>query len=259
MYFNYLITNKENFEIINNDIKTDVHFAIIMTTFRRSNNKSIEYLNRSLNSIINQEYKNWTLILVGDKYEPEDELLKIINNFKNKTSNEIIYLNNQQVEREYIKNKYKLWMCAGGRSINIGLKYARENNFKYYCHLDDDDFWTSKHLLYLAQVYSKYPNCIFANTKSTYINTYLPNNDMEIYENNRPPLSNNTVHSSYSFRLDILPFYYNTSLNENDIILPSDAQMLDNIKNFIENNKKYSSIYISKLTCYHDFEGETKL
>jgi hypothetical protein len=35
--------------------------------------------------------------------------------------------------------------------------------------------------------------------------------------------------------------------------------MLDKIRKFLEENKKYSAIYVSKLTCYHDFEGEAKL
>jgi hypothetical protein len=67
-----------------------------------------------------------------------------------------------------------------------------------------------------------------------------------------------TIHSSFSFRIDILPFYYKTALDEVGIDEPSDANMLQQIKTFIENNKQYSSIYISELTCYHDIEGETR-
>jgi hypothetical protein len=142
--------------------------------------------------------------------------------------------------------------------MNMGLKYARDNNYKYYCHLDDDDFWNDNHLSALMEAY-KYPNCIFANTKSTHVNLYLPSEDMEIYENNRLPYGGGVIHSSFSFRIDIIPFNYITSHNENEINGPADALMLDKIKKYLEENKKYSAIYVSKLTCYHDFEGETKL
>ena len=104
----------------------------------------------------------------------------------------------------------------------------------------------------------KYPNCIFTNTKSTYVNSYLPIENMDIFENNRLPIPNGTIHSSFSFRIDILPYYYKTALDEFGINEPSDANMLQQIKTFLENNKQYSSIYISELTCYHDFEGEVR-
>ncbi len=250
---NFCFPYNINIEKFNNDIK----FIIVMATYNRKSGKTPEYLNKSLNSILNQKYTNWDLIVVGDKYEPFNELENIINEFKNKTKNNIILLDNQNVERDYIKNKQNLWYCAGATSINLGLKYAREHNYKYYCHLDDDDFWTNEHLSTLLEAY-KYPNCIFANTKSTYNDSYLPIENMEIYPNNRMPLASKTIHSSFSFRIDIIPFYYLTALNENGINIASDGNMLNEIYNFLKKNTQYCSIYVSKLTCYHDFEGETK-
>jgi glycosyltransferase involved in cell wall biosynthesis len=239
---------------------SNIKFAIVIPTFYRNNGKTIPYLKRSIESIISQEHKYWDIILVGDKFEPEQILLNFINeyNYKLPKNNKIIYLNNPNVERDYITNKHKLWLCAGATSVNMGLKYCRENNYKYYCHLDDDDYWSPKHLLYLAKIYNKYPNCIFANTQSSYLHFALPEEIMEIYENNRLPISKKTIHSSISFRTDIIPFDYDTSLNENGIDEPSDSLLLDKIKNFLINNKNYSSIYIPSLTCYHDVEGELK-
>jgi len=233
----------------------EIKFGIVMATFNRSNGKSITYLKRSLDSIMNQEYKNWNLILVGDKFEPENLLLDLINEYNSKLDNKIIYIKNTKVERDYITDKKILWKCAGATSMNLGLEYLRNNNYKYYCHLDDDDYWSSKHLFYLSEVYNEYSNCIFANTKSTYLKQFLPKENMKIFENNRKPLAEKTIHSSFSFRCDIIPFYYNTSFIKKGIALPSDAMMLNNIKNFIEKNN-YSSIYIPQLTCYHDEERE---
>jgi glycosyltransferase involved in cell wall biosynthesis len=117
-----------------------------MATYNRPNDKTPFYLRRSLDSIINQTNQNWNLIIVGDKFEPYDDLLSIIDEYKYKTNNKIICINNRDVERDYIKNKMKLWHSAGATSINVGLKYGRDNNYKYYAHLDDDDYWSNNHV-----------------------------------------------------------------------------------------------------------------
>ena len=249
----FISIKKEN---LSNEV--DIKFAIVIATFNRSNGKTIPYLTRSIESIIQQEYTNWDIILVGDKFKPEHIVLDFIDEYKNKTNNKIIYLQNLKPERDYIHDKSKLWNCAGATSINLGLKYARNNNYKYYCHLDDDDYWTPNHLTFLYNVYSSYPNCIFANTKSTYVGSYLPEEKIEIYENNKLPTGGGMIHSAISFRIDIIPYYYDTAFNENDILGASDFLMLEKIKKYILENKKYSSVYISELTCYHDIEGELK-
>ena len=235
----------------------DIKFCIIIATFNRPNGKTPEYLTRSLDSVLTQSYTNWDLIIVGDKYEPENELLDIINKYKTPNKN-IIYINNTIVERDVITNNYDLWCCAGANSMNIGLKYARENNYKYYCHLDDDDYWTSEHLQYLYFVYNKYPNCIFANTQSTFIQSVLPNIIIDIYENNIMPTPRCMVHSSFSFRMDIILSNYLTIFEDNfKYGIYSDAQMLETIRCFILENNIYCSVYNPVLTCYHDMEGES--
>ena len=249
IYYKKTILNYDN---IHNKI------IIIIATYNRPKGTTPFYLRRSLDCIINQINKNWDLIIVGDKYEPYNNLLSIIDEYKNKTDNKIICLNNLNVERDYIKTKRNLWHCAGATSINVGLKYARDNNYIYYAHLDDDDYWTNNHISLLLDTYNKYPNCVFVNTKSTHVHSYLPLENMNIFENNRLPIPQATIHSSFSFRIDILPFYYKTALDEFGINEPSDANMLQQIKTFIENNKQYSSVYISELTCYHDIEGEVR-
>jgi len=258
LYYEMLINkNKEKFVDSTLKNKLGIRFAIIIPTFNRKSGKTLGYLKRSLDCIINQKYKDWDIILVGDKFEPENIIIDLVNNYQNKLiDNKIIYINNPKVERDYIKNRHILWTCAGATSVNIGLKYARDNNYKYYCHLDDDDYWTDTHLLVLAEVYKKYENCIFANTKSTYVNSFLPFEEYLLFENNRLPLPGRTIHSSISFRIDILPFYYKTTFEDKPLEGPSDALLLDDIKRFLEDNKKYSSIYIPTLTCYHDIEGE---
>jgi glycosyltransferase involved in cell wall biosynthesis len=239
-------------------------YVIVISTYNRSNGKTPQYLEKSLNSILNQSFKNWDLILIGDKYEPVNELITIVDKFKNllvdnHLTNKVILLYNHSPERDYIKNKVKLWYCAGAGSMNMGLDYARKNNYKYYLHLDDDDCWNPNHIEEIHRIYSEYKNCIFVNTKSTYrsSSTYLPAVNMAIYQNNLLPKSGSMIHSSFSFRLDVIDFNYKTSINENDITGPADGLMLNAINAFIQKNTQYCSIYNSTLTCRHDIEGES--
>jgi glycosyltransferase involved in cell wall biosynthesis len=232
-------------------------FAIVMATYYRKNDKTKYFLYKSLQTILEQEYTNWDLIVVGDKYEKEEELISILDEFRKKTHNKIIYINNQNVERDKVKDKKRLWRCAGANSMNIGLKYSRENGYKYYAHLDDDDYWKKNHLSLIADIYKKYENCIFINTQSKHINnTCLPKGKMKIYPNNMLPTPEKMIHSSFSFRLDIIKNNYETNL-EIGIDLPSDYLMLGYIKNFLLKNPNYCSIYIPELTCFHEEEGSS--
>lgn len=243
------------------------NYAVVMATYNRKNGNTPKYLEKSLNSIYEQTCDKWDLILVGDKYEPREEIIEIVNNFEmklkeNNKKNKVILLHNDIVERDYIKDLMKLWMCAGANSMNQGLKYARENNYKYYLHLDDDDSWNPNHIEEIDNIFSKYNNCIFVNTKSTYKSSsrFLPlaRDDLKIFENNMLPRPCGMTHSSYSFRLDVVDFYYSTSQKDDDIEAPSDQIMLTKLRDFITANKQYCSIYNPVLTCNHDVEGETR-
>lgn len=247
MYFD--IKKKNNSGV--NNFENNIKFAIIMATYYRKNNKTKQYLYRSIESILKQTFANWDLIIIGDKYEIEDELLTIINEFRMKTKNNIIYINNKNVERDNVKDRRRLWNCAGANSMNIGLNYARHNGYKYYAHIDDDDWWENNHLDILSKAYLNYPHCVFANTQSTYGETkLLPELKIKICPNNLLPSPCGLTHSSFSFRIDIINFNYMTDIN-NGINNATDALMLQNVRNFISENKNYCSIYMPFLTCNH--------
>lgn len=239
-------------------------FIIIMATYYRKNGKTLMYLNNSLNSIFEQKCENWDLIIVGDKYEPYEELQQIVDNFKtkldsNNKNNKIILINNQEVERDHIKNKSILWNCAGANSMNKGLEIARILGYKYYLHLDDDDSWLPNHIEIINNVYEKFESCIFVNTLSTYEKNYLPIEkvDKNVYPNNLLPKPRGMIHSSFSFRIDIITFNYFTSFKQYEINQPSDVLMLEKIRDFIISHKEYCSIYTPILSCKHEIEKES--
>lgn len=234
-----------------------IHFGIVMATYCRPNGKTPDYLEISIESVLSQEHSNWDLIIVGDKYEPEDEILKIIYHYRPKTSNKIIYLRNVLVERDHIKNRDKLWRIAGATSMNMGLNYLRHNGYKYYSHMDDDDSWTSDHLSSLADIYSKNPRCVFSYSQAQHISGMLPPIKCEVKPNNRLPAMNELIHSSVTFRCDIIPFDYNTTLDESVPVQVADGDYWNRVTEFLKQNSKYCSIYSSKLTCLHLEEGQS--
>lgn len=232
-----------------------VKFCIIMATYYRPDGSSKNYLNNSIQSIVDQLHTDWDLIVVSDNYEKYDELEAIINKYRSDT-HKIVLLQNTNTERDSVNilSKKDLWKCAGAESINMGLRYARQNDYTYYAHLDDDDMWTNSHLKELSDTYEQYNNCIFAFTKSSYLGNELPTHTIAVYPNNMLPLRNNIVHSSISMNIKILQYEYTTPLTgtfKND---PSDAVILDYIKGFLLSHEEYCSIYLSKLTCIHNEE-----
>ena len=75
-----------------------------------------EFLEESINSVINQKYKNWNLFVI-DNFS-EDNSRKVLNNFKNKKANiNIIYLQ---------KNKGVAF------SRNLGIRLAKSNNYLFW-------------------------------------------------------------------------------------------------------------------------------
>jgi glycosyltransferase involved in cell wall biosynthesis len=88
--------------------------SIIMPIFNGS-----KYLKDSINSIINQTYKNWELIIVID-YGSNDNSLNIINSF-------------YDLRIVTIQNKLRMGIAE---SINIGIK---NSSGKYIARMDADD------------------------------------------------------------------------------------------------------------------------
>jgi glycosyltransferase involved in cell wall biosynthesis len=99
--------------------------SIIIPTFNR-----VKIINRALNSVINQTYKNWELIIIDDNSIDNTEITvkKFIRN--KKLENKTLYIKN-------IKN------LGNAATRNVGIKKAQG---KFIAFLDDDDEWLSKKL-----------------------------------------------------------------------------------------------------------------
>lgn len=106
-----------------------VLFSVVMPSFN-----SEKYIKRSIESVLNQSYENWELIIVDNN--SSDNTLKIAESF-NDDRIKVILIDNQGVI---------------ARSRNKGLEVAKG---EYTCFLDSDDLWGSSRLEIIVESLKK--------------------------------------------------------------------------------------------------------
>ena len=127
--------------------KKDYKFAIIVPNCNNDhgNYKGKTFLQNCIESILNQTYKNFELIIVDDCSTDTsvNTILKYMNEDKR------IHL------EENNRKRYN------GGSRNVGIDYALEyfGKFDYFCFLDSDDWW--KHDKVLETINNRLYNQIF--------------------------------------------------------------------------------------------------
>ncbi|SVC85156.1 uncharacterized protein METZ01_LOCUS338010, partial [marine metagenome] len=104
-------------------VKKEPFVDVIMPNYNKG-----DFLNESINSVLNQEYKNWNLFIVDNS--SEDDSKKVLKSFEDKFNKiNIIYLS---------KN------MGVAFSRNLGI---RVSDSEYISFLDSDDYWSSNKLL----------------------------------------------------------------------------------------------------------------
>jgi hypothetical protein len=230
-----------------------MNIAITMATYQRADGKTPFFLKRALNSIFSQKHKDFKLFLIGDYYENDNELKEIISHYDNNK----IYCANLSFSPERSKyQKMDLWCCGGLTAVNIAIDKAIEEEYKYICHLDHDDYWGNNHLELINEVIEK-TNADWICTKSEYgIDRIFPEIESEDLIVPFLPLSGGIINSSTCYNYRTLPFKYRNVLEEDNLLIPSDADLWDRMKLYIEQNNLIS-ILINQTTCFHIEEGYT--
>ena len=98
----------------------EVLFSIILPTFNRSG-----FVKKAIQSVINQDYKNWELIII-DNYS------------KDNTEELVKQFSDERIIFKKLKNDGVI-----ARSRNFGIKLAKG---EYIAFLDSDDWWYSQKL-----------------------------------------------------------------------------------------------------------------
>lgn len=102
---------------------TQLRVSIVMLTYNRP-----QFISRAINSILNQEFQHWELIVVHDG--PNEQIAEIMTQWSQRDSR-IRYL--RRPNGGNIAN-----------ATNYALKHARG---EYIAILDDDDYWIYRHKL----------------------------------------------------------------------------------------------------------------
>lgn len=144
--------------LMNGGFILDDLVSVIIPTYKRSH-----LLEKAINSVVNQTYKNIEIIVVDDNspasnYRKKTE--KIMLNYKN--NNNIKYI-------KHLENK------NGAAARNTGLKFSEG---KYISFLDDDDEFFCLKIEKQVDFIKKSKN----NFKAVYCKFGMYNNDKKIYE-----------------------------------------------------------------------------
>jgi len=235
-------------------------FGIVMTTYYRNNGSTLQKITRAINSIKNQTYKNWKLFLIGDHYENEEEF-KIISSLL--PTDRITAINipvaAEREDSRFIANS--LWCSAGANASNVGIEQTIKENIFIHCHIDDDDEWLPYHLEMLNVAYTCYPDSVFVYTNAFYRDrngyaTLFPQDNVPklLQYNNLLPRPERLIHSTASWRLNIIPFRHRNTI-EQGRVYPGDADMWERINKFcIDNNLKTLYIPLTTVLKYDEEE-----
>jgi predicted O-methyltransferase YrrM len=230
--------------------------AICIATYERKNGKSKYYLTRCLESIKAQTYQNYKIFLIGDKYENNndfEQMVKII-------PPEKIYSENLSyaLERENLKGT-NLWSVGGANALNIAIKYASDQKYKYIVRLDDDDYWHKDRLLLLNETIKKYPDSVYYFNYSTYCyGCNLPREKItQVFYNNLLPKEENMVHSTACWNNDTLNFLYKTFDKNNPHVeyICGDMQLIKHVRKYVQ-ELNFTCVFIPQLLTYKEVQGE---
>ena len=225
--------------------------SIVIATYYRKDGNSLKYLTRALDSVFNQTHQDFKIYLIGDKYEHENEILSLLNNYDNR-----IYFKNLTIakERDVYKDSRIIWAYGGVNAVNEGIDISLIDNNYYICHLDHDDYWDINHLSLINDCIEK-TNSDWICTKSVYINQEFPKIISDSLYINFLPKPERLIHSSVCMNFKTIPLKYKNIFEETgEIGLPSDAELWKRCASFIENNNLKSTL-INKITCFHLEEG----
>jgi glycosyltransferase involved in cell wall biosynthesis len=146
---------------------------IILPTY----NRSLMLKERSIPSILNQTYKNFRLIIIGDCCTDDTEA--VIKEFKDER---IFFYNLSERKKRYPESVENHWFCGPVVAINKGLEFVSAD---WIARIDDDDIWEKKHLEQLLKFAIKY-RVEFVSSHYTVVEE--GNNILKDFSNEKPSI-----------------------------------------------------------------------
>jgi glycosyltransferase involved in cell wall biosynthesis len=227
--------------------------AIVITTYQRKNGSTPFYLRRALDSVFNQDYKDFMVFIIGDNYEDNQEFIDICSSYnKEKINYENLPF---AAERDKYTDKWIVWSYGGCYANNYGIDKSVNMGYEYICHLDHDDEWLPNHLSSLIYGIEK-TNSLFLCTKSEYgssavLPSYSSDSDIIPFI----PSGGKLIHSSTCINFKKIPLRHRNIYEETGVVgQPGDYDMWERIGKYLSSNGLNGHI-INKITCKHLEEG----
>lgn len=230
--------------------------GILITTYQKLDGSTPSLLKRAIDSIKNQTHQDYTLIIIGDKYEDNNEFESICND--KDLEGKIRYINLPQAKErdKYPIGSKELWSAGGVNARNIGIDICLESDIDYVCHLDHDDYWHPQHLEVINHTIETTQNASVIHTCSTYFNSYLPPVELTNEIQSTEIKSGGLIHSSACINHKLIPLKYRDMFEETGKEYAADADMWNRVGEYIEQNN-LKAYRITSLTCFHPIEGDT--
>jgi hypothetical protein len=225
-------------------------FGIVVATYKRPDGKTPYFLRRALNSINHQTHQDYTVFLIGDDYEDEEELISL----SELIPSDKLYLENLEVavERQrYPEGGDALWATGGLNAMNRAIEVGLSMGIKYFCHLDHDDHWSPDHLANFDFSLSikKSPFLVSYSTSPVF-NSILP-----VWKKDEiRPIPRGMIHSSTCVDFSFFSERYRDSYLETGVICPADADLWTRLSETMT-RLDIKGKMIKKLTCFHEDEG----
>lgn len=229
--------------------------GIVIATYQRSDGSTPSLLKRAIDSIKNQTHQDYTLIIIGDKYEDGVEFESICNDKDLEGKIHYVNLPNAKERDKYPAESKELWSAGGVNAMNYGIDLGLELGLTYICHLDHDDYWHPQHLELINYAIEETKDASFINTCSTYFNTHLPKVELtnEVILSREHIKPGNLVPSSVCINYKLIPIKYRDVYEETGKEYAADADLWIRIGEFIKNNN-LKTYCISSLTCFYHSE-----
>lgn len=187
-------------------IKNNPLISIYIPTFNRK--KLLEI--RSIPSVLNQTYKNFELLVIGDRCNDDSE--KFIKSIKDPR---IVFKNIHYKKKPFPETKENLWLAGEVLAANHALDLCKG---EWIARLDDDDVFTNDHLEKLLN-FANSKNFEFVSGTSV---SKINNRDVihnppflhsDYFKNTKYKIINNNVqlgaHSTWLYKNYLKNFKYN--------------------------------------------------
>jgi acetyltransferase-like isoleucine patch superfamily enzyme len=232
--------------------------GIVIATYQRLDGSTPSLLKRAIDSIKEQTHQDYTLIVIGDKYENNDEFKSICNDKDLEGKIHYVNLPYAKEREKYSIGSKELWSAGGVNARNCGIDLGLELGLTYICHLDHDDYWHPQHLEVINYTIEETKDAAFVNTCSTYFESYLPRIELtnEVMPSQVAP--GGFIHSSVCINHKQIPLKYRDVFEETGKECAGDADLWIRIGDYVTKNN-LKTYQISSLTCFHPSERTDKI